>query len=554
MAPYESMVSVIKECIPLFPALEINYSIGDLDDGVQQAIQAEKNGAEIIVSRGGTAQLIKKAVRIPVLVIQLSGYDMIRSLTLANDLGSKTAIVGFSNITSGAQSIIDLLDFPLKVFTISDSDEVAPLILELKNSGYHQIIGDVITMKTSFAYGLQGLLIQSGKESIIATLEDAKLLHGHLQVKNNLMKVFEKFILKDTKNFIVIDEKNEIIYEHWTDLDSNPLSADHLNILNTDLGINNNKIMGNFIVGEDVIDYIGYYFSVLQQPYKVIVIEKISIPILEQTGLTIHTEVASELISTTSTSIKAIINHIEILYKNNEIILLQGRQGTGKDFLTHYIHRNLADGGMLLTINMKEFDSKLLKNLPLKNISTIKLMHMEHFEVNEKFSDFIKACLKHQVRIFILAENVLHSNLLQDTKVNKIIMPDLSDRTEDIRTLTQYFIAYFHQEYGTRAVKINSEALQLLERSSYPNNIDDLRSLIKQVVLNANDYVIQRETIEKFLSNHNLPTNVVFQKGTLKEIEKEIIKWVLIEESNNQTRAAERLGISRATLWRKLKD
>src|SRR5690625_5129675 len=189
IAPYESMVSVIKECIPLFPDLEINYSIGDLVDGVSQGIQAEKNGTEIIISRGGTAQLIKKEVRIPVIDIQLSGYDMIRSLILANDLESKTAIVGFSNITSGAQSIIDLLDFQLKVFTISNSDEVGPLIMELKNSGYQQIIGDVITMKTSYSYGLKGLLIQSGKESIVASLEDAKLLYTHLNFKNDLSKI-----------------------------------------------------------------------------------------------------------------------------------------------------------------------------------------------------------------------------------------------------------------------------------------------------------------------------------------------------------------------------
>ncbi|WJH31957.1 winged helix-turn-helix transcriptional regulator [Paenibacillus sp. CC-CFT742] len=42
--------------------------------------------------------------------------------------------------------------------------------------------------------------------------------------------------------------------------------------------------------------------------------------------------------------------------------------------------------------------------------------------------------------------------------------------------------------------------------------------------------------------------------GTLKEIEKEIIQHVLQEENNNQSKAADRLGINRATLWRKLKE
>lgn len=554
VAPYESMTEVIKECIPLFPALEIDYSIGDLADGAEQAIQAEKNGAEIIISRGGTAQFIKKAVSIPVIDIQLSGYDMIRSLTLANDLESKTAIVGFANITSGAQSIIDLLDYPLKVFTISESDEVAPLILKLKSSGYQQIIGDVITMKTSYTYGLKGLLIQSGKESIIASLENAKLLYHHLQIKNDLSKVFEEFILQDINNFMVMDEQGEVIYEHWTDFESNPLSKEYLYILNTDLGLNKNKITGNFTIKDNVINFKGHHFKVSQKAYKFFMLERVSDPVLNQKGLAIHSDVTGELIAAASDRTRTIIDHVKILYKKNEVIHLQGKKGTGKEFLVHYFHKELSDGGMLLSINLKAFDSRRLKDLPLKNIGTIKLTHIEFLEDEQKLSSFIRACHQHQVRVFILTESTLHANFLEGVRVNKIIMPVLSERTEDIRSLVQYFIAYYHQEYGTKAVKISDDALKLLERSSYPNHIDDLKSLIKQVVLNEKDYVIQKETIENLLYSNNLSSNIVFQKGTLKEIEKEIIKWVLLEEDSNQTKAAERLGISRATLWRKLKE
>lgn len=60
IAPYESMIPIIQECIPRFPQLTIQTDVGDLANGVELATQAEKNGAEIIISRGGTAQLIKK--------------------------------------------------------------------------------------------------------------------------------------------------------------------------------------------------------------------------------------------------------------------------------------------------------------------------------------------------------------------------------------------------------------------------------------------------------------------------------------------------------------
>jgi transcriptional regulator with PAS, ATPase and Fis domain len=121
--------------------------------------------------------------------------------------------------------------------------------------------------------------------------------------------------------------------------------------------------------------------------------------------------------------------------------------------------------------------------------------------------------------------------------------------------LSQYFLSYYHQNYGTTAIKIKSDALKLLEEYSYPNNIDDLKNVIKQIALNEKDYVIHKETIERVLSNEKSATSLtVTPKGTLKEIEKEIILAILKEENNNQSKTAERLGINRATLWRKLKE
>ena len=554
VVPYEAMIPVIQECIPLFPTLDISYSLGDLEEGVKMAVHAEKNGADILISRGGTAQLMEKSVRIPVLDMHLSGYDMIRSLSLATNLERKTAIVGFSNITSGAQAVIDLLDLPLQVFTISDQSEVAPLILELRNAGFEQIVGDVITLKTSIAYGLNGFLIQSGKESIMTSLEDAENLYRYMQEKNNLMKVLEQIIVKDNQNLMIMNGQNKIIYEHWGDIPSNPLTEEHLYILNTDLEINPHIMMRNLIHNGTMINVTGYCIQIGEQRYKVILIEKNTVSLIEQQGLIIETDVASEPIADTSVSIKKILKHIETLYISNQIILLEGRKGTSKAFITHYIHQKHADGGLLVNINFKEFEQKYLDNLPLQRIRTIKMLNTEFVNDQEMFSLFLKECQIHQVRIFIVSENGFVPELIPELKLTKIIMPNLSERKEDIRTLAQYFLAYYNQKYGTTAVKINNEAFQFLENYTYPNQIDELKNLIKQVALNSKDYVIQKETVEKAITNEQLPNQDILQKGTLKEMEKEIIKLVLKEENNNQTKAAERLGINRATLWRKLKD
>lgn len=554
IAPYESMIAIIKECIPLFPEIIIHYSVGDLIKGVEIAVAEEKKGTDVIISRGGTAKLIKKSVAIPVIDMQLSGYDMIRSLTLASNLRDKTAIVGFSNITSGAQAIIDLLDLPLKVFTISDSEEVDPLILNLKNSNYKQIVGDVITLKTANAYGLKGFLIQSGKESIIKALEDAKLIYGYLQKNNNITHIFEQFILKDNQNMIILDENNEILYEHLKDFPFNPLTKDQLSILNTDLVINKNKITKNFVIDELMIDVIGYYYHFDLHAFKVYVLQKNAIRQLEQKGIKVHTDAISEPIATTSKSISIILDHIKKLYTKYEPILLQGDKGTGKDFITNYIHQELALEGMLLTIDFEEFNINHIDLIPLTNVSTIKIKNTEFIQDHDKLRRFVNTCLTYKIHLFIIMEHASTSELIPNLSVNKIIMPTLAERKEDIQSLAHYFLSYYHQKYGTTAVKIQNDALKLLEEHAYPVNIDDLRNLIKHIVLNETDYVIHLETIQKVISDSKTSSDIISSTGTLREIEKEVIKLVLKEENNNQSKAAERLGINRATLWRKLKE
>lgn len=554
IAPYESMVRVIKECLPLFPELEIEYTIGDLAQGVEIAVLEEKQGTDVIISRGGTALLVKKSVSIPVIDVQLSGYDMIRSLTLASNLKEKTAIVGFSNITSGAGSIIQLLDLPLTVSTVSHSDEVEPLLIELKNKGYKQIVGDTVTMKTANAYGLKGFLMQSGKESVMKALEDAQLVYNYVAKKNHVDNLFEQFMLKDYPNMI-IKESNNVIYEHLTDFDSNPLSEENSYLLTTDLKTNENSIHKVFQSDTFITDVIAHAVTIENKQYQLYVLEKIPLPLLEQQGVTVNTELMTEPIAATSKVMRALVKNIQSLYERNEPILLQGDKGTGKNFIAHYSHQNESNEGSLLTIKFNEFNSSSIESLSLSKISTVILKNPLQNEKHEKLSSFVNSCLDHKIRLFIITEDLFPTKIMHELNMNTIMMPNLVDRKEDISQLINFFLASFHQYYGTSAVNIQSDALKLLEEYTHVDNIDGLKNLVKQLALNEVDDFIQIDTVEKFITPEKILTNgSPIQKGTLKEIEQEVIERVLKDENYNQTKTAERLGINRATLWRKLKD
>ncbi|MEK3705762.1 PrpR N-terminal domain-containing protein [Paenibacillus sp. FSL R7-0198] len=553
IAPYESMIPIIQECIPRFPQLTIQTDVGDLANGVELATQAEKNGAEIIISRGGTAQLIKKAVTIPVIDVQLSGYDMIRSLTLASQFNGQTAIVGFSNITSGAQSIIDLMDLPLKVYTIHSSEDVARLLLELKASGYRQIVGDVITVNTAKTYGLEGLLIQSGQESILRAMEDAQLVYRYLSKNHAISIILNDLVTREHPNLLILNERNEVVFENLTDFEKNPLTDNHMYLTNTSLEFHQSQIQNVFMVDDYQLTVNAYETTLDNRNYKVYMLEKGQPYAFAQFGITTFTDASMEPIVAESPAMQAVLKNIRALYEHHEPIYLLGEADSGKSFLVKHIHQMYSGGGLLLQMDLSQVPPGHLHKIPLAKVRNVEINHMETRMEDPELLSFIQNCLQNQIGVFILGEQILNPHWSLDLELNTIMMPNLADRPEDLAPLMQHFLTGYYQKYGTTAVRIKEDALQLIQDQITHMNVNQLKHLIKQAALNEQEYVITTATLSRLLDQQPSSSPMKLN-GTLKEIEKEVIQFVLQEENNNQSKAAERLGINRATLWRKLKD
>jgi len=554
IAPYEAMIPIIQECTPLFPKLEIQYSVGDLAKGVALAIEAEQNGTEIIISRGGTAQLIKKAVKVPVIDVQLSGYDMIRSLTLASQSNEKTAIVGFSNITSGAQAIIDLMDLPLKVYNINSKDEVASLILQLKSLGYERIVGDVVTFDTANVFGLNGFLIQSGKESIVKAFEEAQLVHRYLTKNDTISHLFSQLFIKEHPNIMILDEKNKVVFEHLRHFNKNPLSHDQIHLVNANLEFHKTEVKNQFVINDFQLLVTAYEMTIESNRFKVYVLEKEEISLNSQRGITAYAEINLEQIAANSHAMKVTLKNLEALYERNKVIHLKGDFGSGRSFIVRYIHQQLRGGGTLLSIDLAQVNPGHLTKISLIKVSNVEILHAEKWALVPNLQIFIENCQSLHIGVFVVTEQLLEQEVVHRLKLNTIIVPSLAERMDDIPILIQYFLTDYYHKYGTTAIKIKEDALKLIEDQARFMEVSDLRALMKLAALNEKEYVISMETLDAVLLEQQKLTGNIPLQGTLKEIEKEVIKMVLKENNNNQSKAAERLGINRATLWRKLKD
>ena len=142
-------------------------------------------------------------------------------------------------------------------------------------------------------------------------------------------------------------------------------------------------------------------------------------------------------------------------------------------------------------------------------------------------------------------------------------IPPLRERREDIRLLAVYFLRLFSQEYGKREKVLIPEATDLLLQHPWPGNVRELRNVIERMVI-----MVPQDTIRDFDVGPSLRARQVAAPeaptepgpewdSTLREarerFEREYILRRLGESHWNISRTAERLGIERSNLHRKMK-
>lgn len=100
IAPFESIRAAMERVArEEFPAVRFEAYTGDLEEGVKIAQRLSKENYDVVISRGGTAELLKKETTLPVVEITFSVYDILRAIKMAENYNSLYAIVGFPSIT-----------------------------------------------------------------------------------------------------------------------------------------------------------------------------------------------------------------------------------------------------------------------------------------------------------------------------------------------------------------------------------------------------------------------------------------------------------------------
>jgi len=150
----------------------------------------------------------------------------------------------------------------------------------------------------------------------------------------------------------------------------------------------------------------------------------------------------------------------------------------------------------------------------------------------------------------MVAEGLFREDLLYRINTISIEIPPLRSRTSDIPLLAGYFLKKYSEKYGKNPIEISERAMERMVRHSWPGNVRELEHTVeKAVILNESGRITETDLFSGSASGY-LPDPG--DTLNLVEIEKKVIMTAIERNQGNIKAAAEKLGITRQTLYNKM--
>lgn len=162
----------------------------------------------------------------------------------------------------------------------------------------------------------------------------------------------------------------------------------------------------------------------------------------------------------------------------------------------------------------------------------------------------------------LLSSEEFRSDLLYRVNVVNIHIPPLRERPEDIEALFYYYLYSMSEKYDMSIKYANKKLISELKKYPWPGNVRELMNVIERLVIFSNEETLNNEIFHQYLTevgeDNSISKNIITDetielKDYVEKIEADYIKYILVENNNNIEKSSEILGISRPTLYAKVK-
>ena len=584
IAPYEGMKALMASLGEEYPQMDLTLFVGDREQGLEIAKSNFHGNYDAVISRGGTASMLRKDLSLPVNEIELSMYDILCALKLTDGLDGKVAIISAANIADSAQMLCKLMNYDMDVYTYVSPDTVEPTLRRLQAEHYQAVLCDMVANTTAKRLGLNSFLITSSIESIRKAFDQAVLLcrsQEHLRDEN----LFFRELIQGQISQTVVFDTDENLFLSTLDTPQPEL----LDLLRRELPeslkeperrITRN--LGGMLyairskqIASGSLSFIAFFVDARKTPLSP-----------SQVGIRFSTRPEAESafynsIFSFAGAIGDLQDEITKINQSTAPVMVSGEDGTGKESMVSALYlRSALQNNPLVSINCSLLNDKswafLLEhpNSPLADeactlyFANIDVLSPERSRQLLAVLSEMDVCRRNRVIFSCVSQPGEYISSIGSLFMDKLCclslyLPPLRQISERIPTLVNLSLSHLNADLPRRIMGAEPEAMALLQSFQWPHNYTQFRRVIGDLAVTAPGSLITADNVRQILrkerhvgafvphaENSAVPLDL---NRTLDEINQDVALRVVEETGGNQTAAAKRLGISRTTLWRLLR-
>ncbi|UDC60775.1 Transcriptional regulatory protein ZraR [Klebsiella quasipneumoniae subsp. quasipneumoniae] len=606
----QRIINVLIERKLEIPVYEFRYS-----DVLNKANEMIQSGTRIIISRGGTAALLRNNIPIPVIEIAHDFHGVYRILQEAKNTSQKIAAIGFPQFCRALRHYQSMTNDEFKICQVYNHHDIENVIKNLSENDYHMVIGGLTVAEMAKKYNLNVIEGDADNNSIEQAINEA---HGLLKYINreNLKLVMSHAALNQSREGIMcVDQLGEIIH----------INAIGMTLFQCQVGdklfkkevfkdiyasmINESNVKEQAIeINDTLVSLSVRHFSNRHNSYAVITgLSQESTLWQQTTSKKSHlrgyaTSYSFDNIIAQSPIMHQVIQKARLCAQHELPVHILGDTGTGKELFAQSIHHVSARShGPFVALNCAAIPESLLES-ELFGYAEGAFTNARKggkpgvFEMATNGTVFIdeisEAPLSVQVKLLRVLQEKQFSRLGGDTllsadfrlitasnkdlgqlvasgefrqdlyyRINilELQLPSLRERPEDIMVLIHHLL-----QQQNKHLTFTADAVNCLQNYDWPGNIRELQAVIYRLIVLLDGNTVNKEVLQQIshlspachqsvslVSDHML---VADESDLLKKQEKQLIASVIEKTDGDRTRASAILGISPTTLWRKLKQ